>query len=198
MDHFKRIIKTGLYFGSFNPVHIGHLAIANYMIEYSDLEQLWFIVSPQNPLKEKKSLLSDHHRLEMVRLALEDDPRFRVSDIEFKLPTPSYTIDTLAYLEEKNPGHEFQLVMGADQLRTFQKWKNASLIISNYHRLIYPRPGVDPESLLSVPNASIVNAPLMEISSSFIRQAVKDGKDIRHLVPAPAYNYMREMHFYEK
>jgi len=198
MTELKRIIKTGLYFGSFNPVNTGHLANANYMIEYSDLEQLWFVVSPQNPLKEKKSLLNDHHRLEMVRLALEDDHRFRVSDIEFKLPTPSYTIDTLTYLGEKNPGHEYQLVMGADQLRFFHKWKNAELIIAKYHRLIYPRPGVNPESLKSVPNASVVNAPLMEISSSFIRQAIKDGKDIRHLVPAPAYNYMREMHFYEK
>ncbi len=193
-----KLIKTGLYFGSFNPIHIGHLAIANYMIEYSDLDELWFVVSPQNPLKEKKTLLKDHHRLEMVRLALADDNRFRVSDIEFKLPIPSYTIDTLAYLGEKYPGHEFQLVMGADQLRTFRKWKHTDLIAQNYHRLIYPRPGVDPESLKSVPNATVVNAPLMEISSSFIRQAIKDGKDIRHLVPTPAYTYMREMHFYEK
>jgi len=197
MEGLSKIIKTGLYFGSFNPIHIGHMAIANYMIEYSDLDQLWFVVSPQNPLKEKRTLLKDHHRLEMTRLALEDDPRFRVSDIEFKLPTPSYTIDTLAYLEEKNPGHEFQLVMGADQLRTFHKWKNADLITRNYHRLIYPRPGTDPESLRNLPNATLVNAPLMEISSSFIRQAIKEGKDIRHLVPTPAYNYMREMHFYE-
>ncbi|MCP4313603.1 MAG: nicotinate-nucleotide adenylyltransferase [Bacteroidetes bacterium] len=192
------MIKTGLYFGSFNPVHIGHLAIANYMIEYSDLDQLWFVVSPQNPLKEKKSLLGDHHRLEMVRLALEDDDRFRVSDIEFKLSTPSYTIDTLTYLGEKHPGHNFHLVMGADQIRTFQKWKNADLISRNYHRLIYPRPGVDPESLKSIPNTTVVNAPLMEISSSSIRKAISEGKDIRHLVPAPAYTYMREMHFYEK
>lgn len=198
MEGYSKAIKTGLYFGSFNPVHIGHLAIANYMIEFSDLEQLWFVVSPQNPLKEKKSLLKDHHRLEMVRLALEDDERFRVSDIEFKLPTPSYTIDTLAYLEEKNPGHEFQLVMGADQLKTFRKWKNTGLIAQNYHRLIYPRPGVDPESIRAIPNATLVDAPLMEISSSFIRQAIKDGKDIRHLVPTPAYTYLREMHFYEK
>ncbi|MFO7671767.1 MAG: guanylate kinase [Bacteroidales bacterium] len=191
-------IKTGLYFGSFNPIHIGHLAIANYMIEYTDLQQLWFIVSPQNPLKEKKTLLTDHHRLEMVRLALEDDYRFRVSDIEFRLPVPSYTINTLKYLEEKNPGHKFQLIMGADQLKTFQKWKNADLIAQNYHRLIYPRPGVDPETIKALPNATLVNAPLMEISSSFIRKAIKAGKDIRHLVPAKAYTYMREMHFYEK
>jgi len=191
-------MKTGLYFGSFNPIHIGHLAIANFMIEFSDLEQLWFVVSPQNPLKEKKSLLKDYHRLEMVRLALEEDDRFRASDIEFKLPTPSYTIDTLAYLEEKNPGRDFQLVMGADGLRTFHKWKHAELIAENYHRLIYPRPGIDMERVSRLPNATIVDAPLMEISSSFIRNAIRDGKDVRHLMPAKAYQYMREMHFYEK
>ncbi len=188
----------GLYFGSFNPIHIGHLAIANFMVELSELDQLWFVVSPQNPLKEKKSLLQDYHRLEMVRLAVEDDDRFRASDIEFKLPTPSYTIDTLTYLEEKHPGMQFQLVMGADGLRTFHKWKHAELIIEKYHRLIYPRPGTDKETASRLPNATLVNAPMMEISSSFIRQAIKEGKDVRHLVPARAYTYMREMHFYEK
>jgi len=189
---------TGLYFGSFNPVHIGHLAIANFMVEFSELEQLWFVVSPQNPLKERKSLLKDYHRLEMVHLAVEDDDRFRASDIEFKLPTPSYTIDTLTYLEELNPGREFQLVMGADGLRTFHKWKHAELIVEKYHRLIYPRPGTDIEMASRLPNATLVDAPMMEISSSFIRQAIKEGKDVRHLVPAKAYRYMREMHFYEK
>lgn len=190
-------MKTGLYFGSFNPIHIGHLAIANFMIEFSELEQLWFVVSPHNPLKEKKSLLKDYHRLEMVRLAIDEDERFRASDIEFKLPTPSYTIDTLTYLEEKNPGREFQLVMGADGLRTFHKWKHSKLIVEKYHRLIYPRPGVDRASLSGLPNATLVNAPMMEISSSFIRKAISEGKDVRHLVPAKAYQYMREMHFYE-
>ncbi len=191
-------MKTGLYFGSFNPIHIGHMAIANFMIEFSDLEQLWFVISPHNPLKEKKSLLKDYHRLEMVRLAVEDDDRFRASDIEFKLPTPSYTIDTLVYLEEKNPGREFQLVMGADGLRTFHKWKHADLIVEKYHRLIYPRPGMDLDIVSRNPNATVVNAPLMEISSSFIRMAIREGKDVRHLVPAGAYQYMREMHFYEQ
>jgi nicotinate-nucleotide adenylyltransferase len=194
----KRIIKTGLYFGSFNPIHIGHMAIANYMVEFTDLEQLWFVVSPHNPLKEKKSLLADHHRLEMVRLAVEGDDRFRVSDIEFRLPTPSYTIGTLAYLEEKNPGREFQLVMGSDGLGTFHKWKNADLIASKYHRLVYPRPGLNPAEWKGTPNLTFVDAPLMEISSSFIRKAVREGRDVRHLVPAKAFQYMREMHFYEK
>ena len=188
---------TGLYFGSFNPIHIGHLVLANYMVEFTDLQQLWFVVSPQNPLKDKISLLQDYHRLEMVRLAVEDDDRFRVSDIEFKLPTPSYTIDTLTYLCEKHPGTEFQLVMGADGLRTFQRWKHADLIVKKYHRLIYPRPGTDREAASHLPNATLVDAPMMEISSSFIRKAIKAGKDIRHLVPAKVYTYMREMHFYE-
>ena len=189
---------TGLYFGSFNPIHIGHLAIANFMVEFSDLEQLWFVVSPQNPLKEKQSLLQDYHRLEMVRLAIEEDERFRASDIEFRLPTPSYTIDTLAYLEEKYPGREFQLVMGSDGLRTFHKWKHAELIVQKYHRLIYPRPGMDKDSVASLSNSTLVDAPMMDISSSFIRKAIKAGKDVRHLVPDRAYTYMREMHFYEK
>ena len=191
-------MTIGLYFGSFNPIHIGHMAIANYMVEYGGLDQLWFVVSPQNPLKEKKSLLKDYHRLEMVRLAIEGDDRLRASDIEFRLPRPSYTIDTLTYLEEKHPDREFRLIMGADGLKTFHKWKHADLIVKKYHRLIYPRPGVDLTSLLPLPNATIVDAPTMEISSSFIRRAIRQGKDIRHLVPAGAYRYMREMHFYEK
>jgi len=189
---------TGLYFGSFNPIHIGHLAIANFMVEYSRLDQLWFVVSPQNPLKEKHSLLADYHRLEMVRLAVEEDDRFRASDIEFRLPKPSYTIDTLTYLEEKYPEREFQLIMGGDGLRTFHKWKHADLIVQKYHRLIYPRPGTDLKAAARLPNATLVDAPMMDISSSFIRKAIREGKDVRHLVPARAYTYMREMHFYEK
>lgn len=188
----------GLYFGSFNPIHIGHLAIASFMVEFSDVEQLWFIVSPQNPLKEKKSLLNDYQRLQMVRLAIEDDDRFRASDIEFKLPVPSYTIDTLTYLHEKNPEKEFQLIMGSDGLRTFHKWKHADLIVERYHRLIYPRPGIILDPATPIPNATIVDAPMMDISSSFIRKTVRNGKDVRHLVPSKAYTYMREMHFYEK
>jgi len=190
--------KTGLYFGSFNPIHIGHLAIANFMIEFSGIGQLWFVVSPQNPLKEKKSLLGDHHRIEMVRLAIEDDDRFMASDIEFRLPKPSYTIDTLAYLEEKYPSREFLLIMGSDQLPTFHKWKHAELIAKRYHRLIYPRPGSDPALALGTQNATLVDAPLMNISSSFIRKAIRAGKDVRHLLPARAYAYLKEMHFYEK
>lgn len=192
------MIKTGLYFGSFNPIHIGHLAIANYMLEFSDIAQLWFVVSPQNPLKEKKSLLKEYHRLELTRRAVEDDDRFYVSDIEFKMPKPSYTIDTLTYLGEKYPGREFYLIMGADGLRNFHKWKHAGLLENNYHRLVYPRPGISCEDLYEHTNLTIMEAPLMEISSSFIRESIRNGKDIRYFLPEKTYTYIREMHFYEK
>jgi len=192
------MIKTGLYFGSFNPVHIGHLAIANYMVEFSDLDQLWFVVSPQNPLKEKKSLLKAYHRLELTRLAVEDDDRFFVSDIEFKMPKPSYTIDTLTYLGEKYPDREFQMIMGSDGLRNFRRWKNADVLEEKYHRLVYPRPGMLCEELSEHTNITIMEAPLMEISSSFIRTAIREGKDVRYFLPEKTYQYIKEMHFYEK
>ena len=192
------MIKTGLYFGSFNPIHIGHLAIAGYMLEFTDIDQLWFVVSPQNPLKRKKSLLADYHRLEMVRMAIDDDARFRVSDIEFKMPKPSYTIDTLTYLEEKHPNQQFSLIMGSDGLKTFNKWKHADLITTKYHRYVYPRPGIDKEILQAQGNITLVNAPMMEISSSFIRESIKNGKDVRYYLPEKVYTYIQEMHFYKK
>lgn len=192
------MIKTGLFFGSFNPVHIGHMAIANYMLEFSDLQQLWFVVSPQNPLKEKKTLLADYHRLELTRRAVEDDERFDVSDIEFGMPKPSYTIDTLTYLVEKHPNREFVMIMGADGLKNFRRWKNADLLEKQYHRLVYPRPGVDCDHMYDQKNITLMEAPLMEISSSFIREAIRNGKDMRHFLPPKTYTYIREMHFYEK
>ncbi len=193
-------MKTGLYFGSFNPIHIGHLAIANYILEFTDLSELWFVLSPHNPLKKKSTLLDDRQRLEMVRLALGDDQRFRVSDIEFKLPQPSYTIDTLAYLEEKFPEREFALIMGSDNLKTLHKWKNIDNILKNYQIFVYPRPGFSAdEKALKVPNKiTITRAPLMEISSVFIRKAIKNGKDVQYFLPEKVYEYIREMHFYEK
>ena len=190
--------KTGLFFGSFNPIHIGHLAIANYMIEFSEIDELWFVVSPQNPLKKKQSLLTDHHRLDMVRYAIDDDYRFDVSDIEFNMPKPSYTIDTLTYLEEKQPNRNFFLIMGSDGLKYFHKWKNADILERKYHRLVYPRLGAPVANESMHRNISIMKAPQMEISSSFIRESVKQGKDIRHYMPLKAYNYMKNMHFYEK
>lgn len=196
-------MKTGLYFGSFNPVHIGHLAIANYIYEYSDLEEIWFVVSPHNPLKRKSSLLADHHRLRLAEIAIGDDHRFRVSDIETKLPQPSYTIDTLAYLSEKHPGRSFALIMGSDNLLTINKWKNAGTLIDTYKIFVYPRynknkdPDPEVKSIIKAADLSIVEAPLMDISGSFIRSAVREGKDIRHFLPPGVWEYIRDMHFYE-
>ncbi|MEN6456180.1 MAG: nicotinate (nicotinamide) nucleotide adenylyltransferase [Prolixibacteraceae bacterium] len=191
-------MKIGLYFGTFNPIHIGHMAIANYMVEFTEIQQLWFIVSPQNPFKEEAHLLKDYHRLAMVNRVIEDDNRFRASNIEFKLPRPSYTIDTLVYLQEAHPGHEFYLLMGSDNLKHFHKWKNADEILKNHHILVYPRPGDQTPRIELHPHIHMVNAPLMEISASFIRQAVADGKNISYFMPDKAYRYMTEMNFYRK
>ena len=196
-EDVMKMQKTGLYFGSFNPIHIGHMVIANYLIEFSDLDQLWFVVSPQNPQKEKKTLLADYHRLELVMRAVEDDDRLDVSDIEFRLPRPSYTIDTLVYLEEKNPNKEFILIMGADGLKTFHKWKNAEILQEKYHRLVYPRPGTGKEVFMNQINYTLVDAPQMDISSSFIRKAISEGKDVRHFMPVASYKYLDEMNFYK-
>lgn len=191
-------MNTGLFFGSFNPIHIGHLAIAEYMVEYTDLEQIWFIVSPHNPLKSKETLLADHHRLEMVHLAVDHDKRFRVSDIEFRMPMPSYTIDTLIYMGEKFPDHKFSLILGEDNLESFRKWKNANQIIQNYHRYIYPRHGSSKENLSFTENISMVSAPRIEISSSFLRQAIRDGKSVRYFLPEKVFEYIDLMNFYKK
>jgi len=196
-------MKTGLYFGSFNPVHIGHLAIANYIYEYSDLDEIWFVVSPHNPLKKKSSLLADHHRLRLVEIAIGNDERFRASNIESKLPQPSYTIDTLTYLREKHPGHIFALIMGGDNLLTINKWKNASTLIDICKIYVYPRvnklkdPGSEVKSIIKSADISVIDAPLMDISGSFIRSAIHEGKDIRHFLPPGVWDYIRDMHFYE-
>ena len=189
-------MKVGLFFGSFNPVHIGHMAIANYMVEFTDLQQLWFIISPHNPLKPKQSLLADYHRRTLMEIAVNNDPRYRVSDIEFSMPQPSYTIDTLAWLKEKYPGTAFVILMGSDGLPTFNKWKNYRLIEEEYQRYIYPRPGF-PVNASEYKNSMQVNAPLMEISSSFIREAIANGKNIRNFLPPKVYDYIEEMHFYK-
>jgi len=139
----KLSLKIGLYFGSYNPIHIGHLAIANYMVEYTDIDQLWFVVSPQNPFKKKANLLDDYHRLELVNRAVENDDRLRASNIEFSLPKPSYTVDTLAYLKDQHSNYHFQILMGSDNLESFHKWKNYETIVENYGVIVYPRPGFD-------------------------------------------------------
>jgi nicotinate-nucleotide adenylyltransferase len=194
---FKRT-NVGLFFGSFNPIHNGHMIIANYIIEFSDLDQIFFVVSPQNPLKEKASLLADYHRLALVKEAIGDSTRFSACDIEFKMPKPSYTIDTLIYLKEKYPEKEFSLIIGGDSLNSFPKWKNFQQILKDYQIIVYPRPNFDISEYKNYKNIKVLNAPLMEISSTFIRNAVSDKKDIRFFMPERAWNYMREMHFYEK
>lgn len=203
-------MKVGLYFGTFNPIHIGHLVISNYMAEYTDLDQVWLIVTPQNPLKKKKSLLEDYHRLAVVKVAIEDNNKLRASDIEFNLPRPSYTTATLAYIKEKYPEHEFHLIMGEDNLRTFHKWRNYEHILESQKIYVYPRTltiqeeeevheiGSLPDNELSRhPNVMVCEeAPVMKVSSSVIRQAIKDGKDVRYLLTDPVYKYIDEMNFY--
>ncbi len=191
-------MKIGLFFGSFNPVHIGHMAIANYMAEFTDLNQVWFIVSPHNPLKKKSSLLADHHRLQLVRLAIGDCNKYKASNIEFKLPQPSYTVVTLAHLKEKYPQHQFVLILGSDNLESFPKWKNFEHILSEYELYIYPRPEADGGVLKNHPKVKWTKAPYMDVSSTFIREGLKEKKDIRFFIPFAAYEYLREMHFYEK
>jgi len=190
--------KTGLLFGSFNPIHIGHLMIAGYMHEFSDLDELWFVVSPLNPLKEKNTLLPDHQRLEMVNRAIEDDTRFRSCNIEFKLPKPSYTIYTLTYLQEKYPNREFIIISGTDIFPTFHKWKNWEQLLEFYKFYVYPRPGSQDHELTRHPSVTVFDAPMVEISASFIREAIHEGKNMSYFLPEKAYKYIREMHFYEK
>jgi nicotinate-nucleotide adenylyltransferase len=196
--------KIGLYFGSFNPVHIGHTAIAGYMTEFTDLDQVWFVVSPHNPLKKKETLLDDHQRLYMVQLAIGDNIRMKASDIEFRLAVPSYTIDTLAYLREKYPDHIFALVMGEDNLYTLHKWKNAEELIRQAEIYYYPRQNsVRPASpllsqILSAADLHCVKAPLMDISGTFIRNGIKKGKDMSWYLAPPVWKYIEEMHFYKK
>ncbi len=190
--------KTGLFFGSFNPIHIGHMIIANWFVEYTDLERVWFVVSPQSPFKNKRTLLPDHHRLALVRTAIEDDLRFWVTDIEFNMPKPSYTIDTLTYLEEKYPDNEFVLIAGSDQLPKFDKWKNSGRILELYKMYVYARPNYEEHRYDNHPSVKIFNTPLMEISSTFIRKSIAEGKDMRYMLPAKVWKYVKEMHFYEK
>ena len=191
-------MKIGLYFGSFNPIHIGHLAIANYMVEFSNIDQLWFMVSPQNPMKKQSTLLADHHRYEMVYRAIEDYPKFRASSFEFSLPKPSYTINTLTHLKEKYPDHAFVLIMGTDSLETLPKWKNFEQILAQFELLVYPRPNNPRGQLVSHPKVTVVQAPIMEISASFIRESIKDARNIKALLPLPVWNYIDEMNFYRK
>ncbi|MCB9342851.1 MAG: nicotinate (nicotinamide) nucleotide adenylyltransferase [Saprospiraceae bacterium] len=183
-------MKIGLFFGSFNPVHIGHLIIANFMATQSDLDRVWLVVSPQNPLKPKKSLARDHDRLHLVRLGIENNPKLRASDVEFNLPQPSYTIDTLTFLKEKHPEHEFVLIMGGDNLATLHLWKNYEQILANYEIYVYNRPNYDLGELAGHGRVTAFEVPPLDISATYIRECIKNGKSVRYLVPEAVWEYL--------
>ena len=188
-------MKIGLFFGSFNPVHIGHKVIASYLVDFTDLDKVMFVVSPQNPLKQKISLLDQYHRLQIIRAEIEDNSKLEVSDIEFDMPKPSYTIDTLVRLKEKYPENNYSIIMGSDNLQNFHKWKNYEQILEDYSVYVYPRPGYEISG--SHKNIHVIEGvPQMEISSSFIRKSIKEGKDISYLMPEKAWIYTDEMNFY--
>jgi nicotinate-nucleotide adenylyltransferase len=189
-------MKIGLFFGSFNPIHTGHLIIANTMAENTDLQEVWLIVSPQNPLKKNAGLLHEFDRYEMASLALHDSYKVKVSDIEFGLPRPSYTIDTLTYISEKFPQHQFVLIIGGDNLSSFTKWKNFDKILEYYELYVYPRPDAEPSPLDSHPKVKFIPAPLLDISATYIRNCVKEGKSIKYLVSDQVQNYILRKKFF--
>ncbi len=192
-------MKIGLYFGTFNPIHVGHLIIANHLAENSDLDQIWLVVTPQSPFKKKQSLLDNHQRLEMVYRATKDYTRLKPSDIEFNLPQPNYTINTLAYLQEKHPDYDFSLIMGEDNLKSFHKWKNYELILENHHIYVYPRISEGKVETQFDGHARIhhVDAPIIQLSSTFIRKSIKTGQNIRPMLPEHVWEYVDEMNFYK-
>ena len=192
-------MKVGLFFGTFNPIHVGHLIIANHMAEFTDLEEVWFIVTPHNPFKVKSSLLADHHRYQLVMEATEDYPKLKPSNIEFGLPQPNYTIHTLVHLYEKYPEHKFNLILGLDNLNSFRKWKNHETILENHELYVYPRisRAQKDSDLIDHPKVKLIKAPIVEISSTFIRNAVKEKKNIRAMMPYKAWKYLDEMNFYK-
>jgi nicotinate-nucleotide adenylyltransferase len=191
-------MKIGLFFGSYNPVHVGHMIIANFILNHTPLKKVWMIVSPHNPHKQKSSLANDYDRLHLVRLAIGDNDKIEGSDIEFSLPKPSYTIDTLTYLQEKYPKKEFALIMGGDNLLSLPKWKNYEQIIANYEIYVYKRPNYELGVLENHPNIHLLDAPLLSISASYIRENIKSDKSIQYLTPDAVYNYLEETRLYKK
>ena len=192
-------MKIGLFFGTFNPIHVGHLIIGNHIVEYSDLDQVWFVVTPQSPFKTKASMLDNRQRFEMVYRATKDYLNLKPSDIEFNMPQPNYTINTLAYIKEKYPDHEFALIMGEDNLKNFHKWKNYELILNDHHIYVYPRLSLESIQTKFDNHNHIhkVDAPIIELSSTFIRNSRKEGKNVRPMLPEHVWEYLDEMNFYK-
>lgn len=188
--------KVGLYFGTFNPIHVGHCIIAQYMLEFTDLDEVWFVVTPHNPHKKKSTLLDDRQRLHMVNLAIGEHYKLRVSDVEFGLPQPSYTATTLAYLEESHPDHSFHLIMGEDNLESFPRWRNHEAILEEHDLYVYPRINSDGGQLKDHPKVHITGAPIIEIASTDIRQAIKEGKDVSFMLPEAVWTYIDQELFY--
>jgi nicotinate-nucleotide adenylyltransferase len=189
--------KIGLFFGSFNPVHVGHLIIANYMAEYTDLDEVWLVVTPQNPLKKKRTLANNYDRLHLVNLAIEGNPLLKASNIEFGLPQPSYTIDTLTYLKEKHPDDQFTLIMGGDNLRSLPRWKNYEILLRDYRIFIYSRPGYELGPLVAEDNVQVfTEVPQMSISASFIRKSLQSGKSVRYMLSDAVHDYLMETNLY--
>lgn len=190
-------MKVGLYFGSFNPIHHGHLVIAQYVLQHTDIDQVWFVVSPQNPLKPSASLLNEYHRLHLVRLAIEGEKNFKASDIEFRLPRPSYTVDTLTYLQEKYPGDEFSIIMGSDSLQNLPNWKNYRWLLQHYRIFVYKRPGHEiPPGFSGAKEIRLLDAPLLPISATDIRQKIKAGKSVQYLLPETVREEIEKSGYY--
>ena len=189
-------MKIGLFFGSFNPIHMGHLIIANIMAETTDLRKVWFVVSPQNPFKPSKGLLHEFDRYDMVRAAVYDSYKLEVTDIEFHLPKPSYTIHTLVHLTERNPDKEFKVIIGEDNLANFHKWKSHDIILQDYGLYVYPRPGAQPSDLKTHPHVKFVDAPMLDISATFIRNCIRKNQSVRYLVPDAVEEMIRTKGFY--
>ncbi|WP_143959972.1 nicotinate (nicotinamide) nucleotide adenylyltransferase [Litoribacter populi] len=187
-------MKIGLFFGSFNPIHIGHLIIANVMVDQTDLDEVWFVVSPQNPFKNPRSLLHEQDRLRMVELAIADHFSFKATDVEFHMPRPSYTIDTLTYLSDKHPGHEFKLIIGGDNLNHFHKWKNSEQILEQYGLYVYPRPGKN--KVLEHSNVRYVDAPMIDVSATFIRKSIKSVFSVKYLLHPKVEEYIMDKKFF--
>ena len=190
-------VKIGLFFGSFNPVHNGHLIIANYICETTDLDRIWMVVSPQNPFKEKQSLLNEYDRLHLIKLAIEGNNNLRASDIEFKLPKPSYTIDTLTHLKEKHPEHEFSLIMGGDNLQSLHKWKNYELILKNHDIYVYKREGACENPFPDLACVHFLEVPLLDISATFIRENIQAGRSMQYFLPDKVWEYVRDYNLYK-